>query len=346
VVSNLDNNGSGTTALEFLFDQGNPGFTPPYYFVSGSYAGNIWLNSITPATTGQFTSSNVTTQISEQSEPDAAIAGLFYYAVTSYLYVAASNGNLYWYSVGWANGVPSLSYVGSNKSYTAEAPVSLTFFPANTLTNYDCVLLGGISEATGVIFNAKNPSSTPTLYGYLEQYCKPMVYSSAVCQGANGLYFATLSGNLHYQPYSGFNASLAPIWTVPSGQVILSLAYSPNTNNVAPGNYPDGAIFIATAPSNPSNSSMGSIWVVDVSNNTVGNAAQQDATISGSPWAIIADANLNYMCATGSGGVFLSTLATDNPQSKMLVPNVGSPIASDSSSSLTVVTGAALDFTP
>jgi hypothetical protein len=91
---------------------------------------------------------------------------------------------------------------------------------------------------------------------------------------------------------------------------------------------------------------MGSIWVVDVSNNTVGNAAQQDATISGSPWAIIADANLNYMCATGSGGVFLSTLATDNPQSKMLVPNVGSPIASDSSSSLTVVTGAALDFTP
>lgn len=236
--------------------------------------------------------------------------------------------------------------MSSNTSYTGEAPspVSLTFFPANTLTDYDCLLLGGISEATGVIFNAQNPSSTPTLYGYLAGDCNPMVYSSAVCQGPKGIYFATPSGSLHYQPYSGFNASLAPIWTVPSGQVILSLAYSPNAGNVAQGNYPDGAIFIATAPFNPSNSSMGSIWICDVSNNTVANAAQQDATISGPPWAIIADANLNYMCATGSSGVFLSTLAADNPQSQMLVPNVGSPVAGNSM--LTVVTSAPLAFTP
>ncbi|CCI19542.1 conserved hypothetical protein [Microcystis aeruginosa PCC 9807] len=351
VVSNLDNNGSGTTALEFLSDQSNPEFPPPYYFVSGSYAGNIWLNSITPATTGQFTSSNVTTQIAGQSEPDAAIAGLFYYAVTSYLYVAASNGNLYWYSVGWANGVPSLSYVGSNTSYTAEAPVSLTFFPAKTLTDYDCLLLGGCA-ATGVVFNAENPSSTPTLYGY-HGGCN----ATDVCKGPEGIYWATPAGGLHYQPYSGFNASLAPIWTVPSGQVILSLAYSPNAGNADPGNYPDGAIFIATAPSNPSNYSMGSIWICDVSNNTVSNAAQQDATISGSPWAIIADANLNYMCATGSGGVFLSglcgvslsTYAADSPNSTpengMLVLNVEYPTAGYYWDT-TLVSGAALDFIP
>ncbi|MFM7794874.1 MAG: hypothetical protein ACKO90_44770, partial [Microcystis panniformis] len=70
------------------------------------------------------------------------------------------------------------------------------------------------------------------------------------------------------------------------------MAYSPNAGNADPGNYPEGAIFIATAPSNPSNSSMGSIWVVDVKSNTAGNSEQQYQTISGSPWAIIADANL------------------------------------------------------
>jgi len=272
-----------------------------------------------------LTSSNVTTQIASEKQPDAPIAGLFYYFPESLLYVAASNGNLYWYSVTWSNGVPSLSYVGSNTSYNEDgasgASVSLTFFPANTLTNYDCLLLGGVKEATGVIFNAQNPSSTPILYGY-HGGCT----ATDVCKGPNGIYWATPAGGLHYQPYSGFNASLSPIWTVPSGQVILSLAYSPNAGNADPGNYPEGAIFIATAPSNPSNSSMGSIYVCDASTNTVGNAAQQDATISGSPWGIIADANLTYMCATGSCGVFLSTLAAYNPESNipengMLVPN-------------------------
>ncbi len=322
-VSNLDNNGASTTAIEFLLDYSNTDYSPPYYFVYGSEDENIWLNSINPATRGsQFTSSNVTTQIASEKQPDAPIAGLFYYFPESLLYVAASNGNLYWYSVTWSNGVPSLSYVGSNTSYsqTDGASVSLTFFPAGTLTNYDCLLLGGCA-ATGVIFNAKNPSSTPTLYGY-DGGCN----ATDVCKGPKGIYWATPAGGLHYQPYSGFNASLSPIWTVPSGQVILSLAYSPNAGNADPGNYPEGAIFIATAPSNPSNSSMGSIYVCDASTNTVGNAAQQDATISGSPWGIIADANLTYMCATGSCGVFLSTLAAYNPESNipengMLVPN-------------------------
>jgi hypothetical protein len=325
-VSNLDNNGASTTAIEFLLDYSNTDYSPPYYFVYGSEDENIWLNSINPATGGShFTSSNVTTQIASEKQPDAPIARLFYYFPESLLYVAASNGNLYWYSVTWSNGVPSLSYVGSNTSYNEDgasgASVSLTFFPANTLTNYDCLLLGGVKEATGVIFNAQNPSSTPILYGY-HGGCT----ATDVCKGPNGIYWATPAGGLHYQPYSGFNASLSPIWTVPSGQVILSLAYSPNAGNADPGNYPEGAIFIATAPSNPSNSSMGSIWVVDVKSNTAGNAAQQDATISGSPWAIIADANLTYMCATGSCGVFLSTLAAYNPESNipengMLVPN-------------------------
>jgi hypothetical protein len=322
-VSNLDNNGGSTTAIEFLLDYSDTSYSPPYYFVYGSANENIWLNSITPATGGnQFTSSNVTTQISAEKQPDAGIAGLFYYHPQGYLYAAASNGNLYWYSVTWSNGVPSLAYVGSNTSYdeTEGASVSLTFFAAGTLTSYDCLLLGGC-EATGVIFNAQNPSSTPTLYGY-QGGCT----ATDVCKGPKGIYWATPAGGLHYQPYSGFNASLAPIWSAPNGQVILSLAYSPNTGNADPGNYPEGAIFVATAPSSPSNSSMGSVWVCDVSTNKVGNAAQQHATISGSPWAMIADANLNYMCATGSSGVFLSTLAAYNPKSNisensMLVPN-------------------------
>jgi len=324
-VSNLDNNGASTTAIEFLLDYSNTDYSPPYYFVYGSEDENIWLNSINPATGGShFTSSNVTTQIASEKQPDAPIAGLFYYFPESLLYVAASNGNLYWYSVTWSNGVPSLSYVGSNTSYNEDgasgASVSLTFFPANTLTNYDCLLLGGVKEATGVIFNAQNPSSTPILYGY-HGGCT----ATDVCKGPNGIYWATPAGGLHYQPYSGFNASLSPIWTVPSGQVILSLAYSPNAGNADPGNYPEGAIFIATAPSNPSNSSMGSIYVCDASTNTVGNAAQQDATISGSPWGIIADANLTYMCATGSCGVFLSTLAAYNPESmpKRVIKRIG-----------------------
>ena len=343
-VSNIDNNGGSTLAIEFLLDYSNTDYPSPYYFVYGSGAGYIWLNSITPATEGNpFTSSNVKTQIASEKLPNTPeIAGLFYYAPQGYLYVATSEtpaiANLYWYSVTWSNGVPSLSYVGSNTSYYGDAcepVVTLTFFPAGTLTDYDCLLLGGIGAATGVIFNAKNPSSTPSLYGYLNVNSPPAVTPSAVCRGRNGLYFATMAGGLHYQPYSGFDASLSPIWTVPSGHLIISLAYSPNAGNSDLGNYPEGAIIIGTTTSSPCdnlnseplNSNSGSIWVCDVSNNTVGNAPQQYNTISGPAWGIIADANLNYMCAIGSCGVFLSTLAPYNPQSNipengLLVPNI------------------------
>jgi hypothetical protein len=358
-VSNLDNSGGSTTAIEFLLNYGDTSYSPPYYFVYGSNNENIWLNSITPATGGnQFTSSNVTTQISEHSEPDAAIAGLFYYYPANLLYVAASNGNLYWYSVSWPwvafedgveyTGGPTLTYVGSNTSYTGETAVSLTFFPSGTLTDYDCLLLGGVSEATGVIFNAENPSSNPSLYGYLAEYCSPMVYSAAVCRGPKGLYFATPSGVVHYQPYSGFDAGISPIWTVPNGQVILSLAYSPNSGQADGSNYPNGAVFIATAPSNPGNSSMGSMWVCDVNTNRVGNAAQQSQSISGSPWATIADANLNYLCATGSSGVFHSTLAAYSPSSS--IPENGMLVANDPTSGVhhewisDIVSAAALVF--
>jgi hypothetical protein len=199
-VSNLDNSGGSTTAIEFLLNYGDTSYSPPYYFVYGSNNENIWLNSITPATGGnQFTSSNVTTQISEHSEPDAPIAAFFYYVPKSYLYVAASNGNLYWYSVTWSNGVPSLSYVGSNTSYTGQYAVSLTFLPANTVSDYDCLLLGGVSEATGVIFNAANPSSTPCLYSVYTNYqygaadmsdAYPIL-PSAVCRVPNSLYLVS-----------------------------------------------------------------------------------------------------------------------------------------------------------
>lgn len=326
-VTNLDNNGGSTTAIEFLLNYAETGFSPPYYFVYGSNDQNIWLNSITPATTGtQFSASNVATQISENSEPDAPISGLFYYYPSSLLYVAASNGNLYWYSVSWSSsGEPSLSYVGSNTSHTGQTAVSLTFFPSGTLYDYDAILLGGIAEATGVVFNAQNPT-VANYYGYVSEYCSPMVYASAVCRTPKGLYFATPAGSLHYQPFSGFDASLSPIWTAPSSQQILSLAYSSNTGATDGSNYPDGAIFIATAPTNYSNSSTGSMYICDVNTNTVGNAAQQSQTIQGPPWATIADANLNYMCATGASGVFYSTLAAYNPESTipengMLVPN-------------------------
>ena len=379
-VSNLDNSGASTTAIEFLLDYSNTNYPPPYYFVYGSEDENIWLNSINPATGGnQFTSSNVTTQISKQSQPDAPIAALFYYAPKSYLYVAASNGNLYWYSVTWSNGVPILSYVGSNTSYTGQYAVSLTFLPANTVSDYDCLLLGGVSEATGVIFNAANPSSTPCLYsvytnyqyGYgsadLPTYMSDAypILPSAVCRVPNGLYLVSQmtgpGGQLFFSPYGsgvlnsagyliGFDAQNPPIWIPPSDQIILSLAYSPNAGQADGSNYPDGAIFIATAPvspPNPDNSSVGSMWVCDVSTNKVGESAQVDGCILGSPWATIADANLNYLCATGASGVFRGTLASYNPSTipefGMLVPNeVVSGVHHEWLSDL--VSGAALVF--
>ncbi|NCS76909.1 MAG: hypothetical protein GPJ17_06580 [Microcystis aeruginosa K13-07] len=371
-VSNLDNSGASTTAIEFLLDYSNTNYPPPYYFVYGSEDENIWLNSINPATgSNQFTSSNVTTQISKHSQPDAPIAAFFYYVPKSYLYVAASNGNLYWYSVTWSNGVPSLSYVGSNTSYTGQYAVSLTFLPANTVSDYDCLLLGGVSEATGVIFNAANPSSTPCLYSVYTNYqygaadmsdAYPIL-PSAVCRVPNGLYLVSQmtgpGGQLFFSPYGsgvlngagyliGFDAQNPPIWIPPSDQIILSLAYSPNAGQADGSNYPDGAVFIATAPSNPGNSSMGSMWVCDVNTNRVGNAAQQSQSISGSPWATIADANLNYLCATGSSGVFHSTLAAYSPSSS--IPENGMLVANDPTSGVhrewisDIVSAAALVF--
>ncbi len=347
----IDNNGSSATAFEFLLNFDSSTGVPasaPYYFVSGSAVGNLWLNSITPSppittsTTStpasDFSSTNVSTQISEiGSQPDAGIAAILYYPPGGYLYVATTNGNLYWYSVTWgSDGTPSVDYINENKTYSgaSNGQVTLTLFQANNNpigSSTDCLFLGGLEEATGVVFNPNSPTTgSGTLYGYTN--APPTV---AVCRGPNGFYFATPSGALHYQPYSGFNSALQALWSAPNNEIILSLAYSPNPNlvggtyrlgkNVYPY-YPDGALFIGTSPSSPSTSTKGSMWVCDVANNTVGDAAQQDASISGPPWGIIADANLNYLCSTGSTGVFISTLAAYNPNSSlpensMLVPN-------------------------
>jgi hypothetical protein len=342
-VIDIDNNGSSSTAFEFLLNFDSTTGAPaaaPYYFVHGSAVGNLWLNSVTPATTASdFSSNNVSTQITEiGSQPDAGIAAILYYPPAGLLYVATTNGNLYWYSVSWgSDGVPSFSYVNENKTYNgaSNGQVTLTLFPPNNnpiAANYPCLYLAGVEEATGVIFNAPWPTEgNGTLYGYTSNAPATV----AVCRGPNGLYFATPTGALHYQPYSGFNSNLPAIWTVPNNEIILSLAYSPNPNKVGgthmvDGNsvpyYPNGALFIATSPTGPSNSTQGSMWVCDVASNTVGNAEQQKASISGPPWGIIADVNLNYLCSTGSTGVFISSLAAYNPQSTipengMVVPN-------------------------
>ncbi|CCI19535.1 hypothetical protein MICAF_5140003 [Microcystis aeruginosa PCC 9807] len=215
-VSNLDNNGASTTAIEFLLDYSNTDYSPPYYFVYGSEDENIWLNSINPATGGShFTSSNVTTQIASEKQPDAPIARLFYYFPESLLYVAASNGNLYWYSVTWSSdGKPSLSYVSSNTSYNGDgdyepsgAPISLTFFPAKTLTDYDCLLLGGVKEATWVMFNAQNPSSTPHLFSCPTGAFEGTATATGICKGPEGIYWST-GYSLNYMDYGNWDVSL------------------------------------------------------------------------------------------------------------------------------------------
>lgn len=118
---------------------------------------------------------------------------------------------------------------------------------------------------------------------------------------------------------------------VGENEIILSLAYSPNTNNGDGGNYQQGAIIIGTSPSSPSNSTMGSIWVCDVSSNTVGNAATIAGDVNDPPWAIVAGVNLNYICSTGSTGVFMSNLLAYNPSSD--IPQTALLVANNSSSS-------------
>lgn len=139
----IDADGASNSAMCFLFNAQNGWINqaPPYYFVVGSTAKNLWLYSLTPAESGDnFTSSNIK-QISTGSSGkiedfDTEVACVYFYSSLNLLFVGGDNGNLYTFQVSWdSSGVPSFSYQGANENYTSPTgcAVSMTFFYNSTL---------------------------------------------------------------------------------------------------------------------------------------------------------------------------------------------------------------------
>jgi len=135
---NIDAEGSSNSALCFVPNPqgGWINQAPPYYFVSGSTAGNIWLYTLTPAAGGDdFTKQNIVCQ-GKIGSMNSAIASLYYYASLNLLFAAGDNGDIDTYTVSWSNGAPSFTHQGSNTNYDSPTgcAVSICFFYNSTTT--------------------------------------------------------------------------------------------------------------------------------------------------------------------------------------------------------------------
>ncbi len=320
---NISAEGSSNTALTFL---PNPSGTAPYYFLVGSAGKNLWLYSINPAAdASSFAASNISSP-TEVGSFDTAVSAILYCASLNTVYVAGANGNLYTYSVAWNGAVPSLSYVGENNSFTnaSSGIVSLALDDNNNvyvtgLTINDQIgtfvfaATTGVLEASGLIPNTSN--------------------SVATAITPQGIYTATASG-LVYNSFAGGIATPGVTVWVPSGESIISLAWSPNPSNLAPnGAFIDGCLFIGTydTANGESNTNPGSLYTYDPSTATTSNPLGippqvfADNNTQGAPYSMCADNNLNLLLNCGSTGLYFYSIVYNQnsgvPQYAQLIPN-------------------------
>lgn len=95
-IANINADGASTTALAFLVNTQNQ-VSPPYYFLLGSEAGNLWLFSFTPTPEASDFSASCIKQFTQLDSYDTPIASIFYDCFApegqANLFIAGNNGN-------------------------------------------------------------------------------------------------------------------------------------------------------------------------------------------------------------------------------------------------------------
>ena len=317
----IDAAGASTTALTFLPGPQEPSETVPLYFLGGTGANHLQLFYLTPtAKGGDFAAGNVSASTTLGSIFDTAIASIVYIPSLGTVYVAGANGNLYSYSVSWNGSVPTLTYANKNTNYSSTTPgiVSLAISGDNS-TLYVTGLSNGNQLGT-FMFNTVAASAGALGSGTLLANT-PNSVSTAL--SSTGIYTATATG-LVYHEFGSESTPGTSIWS-PANEIIASLAWSANSSKVANGQYTTGALFIGTFQTltGESDTQSGSIYTYDPATGKTPFAWIYNTTF-GTPYSLLADANLNLLVNSGLTGLYLYRVANSEvsglPQSAELIP--------------------------
>ena len=352
ILGKLLASGSSTTALSFLFDpSGNQ--EPPYYFLLGSEGTNLFLYSITPATTYDsegnldFNADNVSS-LGEITQPiDAAITDILFYPPTNRLFITSSNGNIYGFSVSCnSDGSPNITYEWANKIYSSSTSGGIVTMALAYLTpNNPNVIVSGLTKGeTSASFyfpvSSMNTSATDYLWYTVNSLATVVDQTNQIVYTATpNSVFAHSFDNLQTQPRT--------IWN-PDSQLIMSLAgslepliigslsdesaientsnggfyiYDPQSKsadslsykNIDLKQYSQGTLFIGTASTASS--------ITDTSNGSIYNyypqskevSVFQDGNLPVPPYSICADDNLHLLVNGGSTGLYYYTIAYKPP---------------------------------
>ncbi|GEM_PF-1451103 len=368
ILGKLFESGSSTTALSFLFD---PSGTqePPYYFLLGSEGTNLYLYSITPATTYDsdgnldFNADNVSSLGGITQPIDAAITDILFYPPTNQLFVTSSNGNIYGFSVSYnSDGSPNITYEWANKIYSSSTSGGIVTMALAYLTPKDPnVIVSGLTNGeTSASFYFPISSMNTNATDYLWYTVNSL---ATVVDQTNQIVYTATPNSVFAHSFDGFQTQPITIWN-PDSQLIMSMAgslepptpsdesaientsnggfyiYDPQSKsadslsyqNLHLKQYSQGALFIGTAStaSSITDTSNGSIYNYYPQSKEV--SVFQDSNLPVPPYSICADDNLHLLVNGGSTGLYYYTIAYKPPipESSVLIPN-GSASSSQSS---------------
>ena len=368
ILGKLFESGSSTTALSFLFD---PSGTqePPYYFLLGSEGTNLYLYSITPATTYDsdgnldFNADNVSSLGGITQPIDAAITDILFYPPTNQLFVTSSNGNIYGFSVSYnSDGSPNITYEWANKIYSSSTSGGIVTMALAYLTPKDPnVIVSGLTNGeTSASFYFPISSMNTNATDYLWYTVNSL---ATVVDQTNQIVYTATPSSVFAHSFDGFQTQPITIWN-PDSQLIMSMAgslepptpsdesaientsnggfyiYDPQSKsadslsyqNLHLKQYSQGALFIGTAStaSSITDTSNGSIYNYYPQSKEV--SVFQDSNLPVPPYSICADDNLHLLVNGGSTGLYYYTIAYKPPipESSVLIPN-GSASSSQSS---------------
>lgn len=324
-VSQIDQNGSSNTTVEFINDVNDEWQRPPYYFVAGSASNNLTLYSFVPPRNPSDLAADCITQMSTVITLDSPVASSVFCPLTQSLYLISKSGKLTVLAVEF------------------ESDFGIPFFTTGWMPDVQVT---------------SNPNGQIQILLGAESGGQPFALVTGLCEGKQSALFCIDPENCQLFPLAGtppnsvavaatpdmlFTATPSQIWStsistvdlsqptpdmfagswtmaaaLPSSVTLTSLAYVPMTGIPQ---YPSGVLLAGGYSGTAENAaSDGAIFLLDPA---TGQCVELTGCISGPVYGLLADCNEHALFSDGSTGLgFLNLNAAQGvPPLQMLVAN-------------------------
>lgn len=324
-VSQIDQNGSSNTTIEFINDANSKTQRTPYYFVAGSAENNLILYSFVPSKDPSQLSADCVTQMKTVITLDSPIASSVFCPLAQVLYVIGKNGKLTVLSVEFDSefGIPSFT---NRWGPSAQA----TGNPSGQIQSLLCADAGAqpFAVVTGLCEGKQN---SLFCVGPENGEFFPLVgtppNSVAVAATPDRLFVATAS-QIQSTPISTvdlskptptmFDAPWTTVASLPPSITLTSLVYVPMSDS-AP--YPGGVLLAGGYGGTADNKSNdGMIFLFHPATGVFGELA---GSVSGPVYGLLSDCAEHALFSDGSTGLGFLNLAPVQGASplQMLVAN-------------------------